>query len=78
MCCVELSIRGAFTGPFETPEGIIQPTGAKLDIPCADFCYVEDGKITEFNCYASLNIMLAQLGAQPDFASAVGAQAATK
>jgi hypothetical protein len=50
--------------------------GAKLDIPCADFWYVEDGKIKESNCYASLNIMLAQLGVQPDFASAVGAQAA--
>jgi hypothetical protein len=28
-CCIELSTRGTFTGPFETPEGIIQPTGAK-------------------------------------------------
>ena len=40
---VELSIRGTFTGPFETPEGIIQPTGAKLDM------YVEDDKIKEFS-----------------------------
>ena len=30
---VELSIRGTFTGPFETPAGVIQPTGAKLDFP---------------------------------------------
>ena len=73
VCCVELSIRGTFTGPFETPEGITQPTGAELEIPCADFCYVEDGKIKQFNCYASLNIMLAQLGVRPDFASAAGA-----
>jgi hypothetical protein len=29
VCCVELSTRGTFTGPFGTPEGIIQPTGAK-------------------------------------------------
>ncbi|HKA49473.1 MAG TPA: nuclear transport factor 2 family protein [Candidatus Dormibacteraeota bacterium] len=33
---VELSIRGTFTGPFETPAGVIQPTGAKLDFPGAD------------------------------------------
>jgi SnoaL-like domain len=39
---VELSIRGTLTGPFETPAGVIQPTGGKLDIPCADFWYVED------------------------------------
>src|ERR1700751_832498 len=37
---VELSIRGTFTGPFETPAGVIQPTGAKLDFPGADFWYV--------------------------------------
>jgi hypothetical protein len=75
---VELSIQGTFTGPFETPAGVIQPTGAKLDIPGADFWYVEDGKIKEFNCYVSYNIMLAQLGVNPDFASAVEAQAAER
>ena len=42
---IELSIRGTFLGPFETPAGVIQPTGAKLDIPTADFWYVRDGKI---------------------------------
>ena len=30
---IELSIQGTFLGPFETPAGVIQPTGAKLDIP---------------------------------------------
>lgn len=73
---VELSIQGTFTGPFETPAGVIQPTGAKLDIPTADFWYTEDGKIKEFNCYVGLSVMLAQLGVQPDFASAVTAPAA--
>ena len=72
---IELSIRGTFTGPFETPAGVIQPTGAKLDIPTADFWYVENGKIKEFNCYVGVSIMLSQLGVQPDFASAVGAKA---
>jgi hypothetical protein len=28
---VELSIRGTFLGPLETPAGIVQPTGAKID-----------------------------------------------
>ena len=49
----------------------MEPTGAKLDIPTADFWYVEDGKIKEFNCYVGVSIMLAQLGVLPDFASAV-------
>jgi len=73
---VELSIRGTFTGPFESPAGVIQPTRAKLDIPGADFWYVEDGKIKEFNCYVGVSVMLSQLGVQPDFASAVSAPAA--
>ena len=44
---IELSIQGTFLGPFETPAGVIQPTGAKLDIPTADFWYVRDGKIQD-------------------------------
>jgi ketosteroid isomerase-like protein len=66
---IELSIRGTFLGPFETPAGVIQPTGAKLDIPTADFWYVRDGKIQEFNCHIGTSTMLAQLGILPDFAS---------
>ncbi|MFD7340275.1 hypothetical protein ACFV98_30460 [Streptomyces violascens] len=54
-----------------------EPTGAKLAIPTADFWYVENGKIKEFNCYVGVSVMLAQLGVQPDFASAVTAPAAT-
>jgi len=75
LVAVELSIRGTFTGPFETPAGVIQPTGAKLDILTADFWYIEDGKIKEFNCYVSVNSMFAQIGVLPDFASAVAAPA---
>jgi hypothetical protein len=40
---IEVSIRGTFLGPFETPAGVIQPTGAKLDFPTADFWYARDG-----------------------------------
>ena len=72
---IELSIRGTFLGPFETPAGVIQPTGAKLDIPTADFWYVRDGKVKEFNCHVGMTTMLAQMGVLPDFASAVAASA---
>ena len=75
---IELSIRGTFLGPFETPAGVIQPTGAKLDIPTADFWYVRDGKIQEFNCHIGVATMFAQLGVLPDFTSAVAAPAAER
>ena len=72
---IELSIRGTFLGPFETPAGVIQPTGASLDIPTADFWYVRDGKIQVFNCHIGTTTMFAQLGVLPDFASAIAASA---
>jgi ketosteroid isomerase-like protein len=50
----EVSIQGTFLGPFETPAGIIQPTGTRLDIPTADFWYVRDGKIQEFVAISAL------------------------
>ncbi len=78
LVAVELSIQYTFTGPVETPAGVIQLTGAQLDIPGADVWYVEDGKIKEFNCTVDRSSMLAQLSVQPDFASAVEAQAAER
>jgi len=68
---IELAIQGTFRGPMETPVGSIQPTGAKVNIPCADFFYMRDGKIERFDCYPAVNIMLKQMGVLPDFASAV-------
>jgi ketosteroid isomerase-like protein len=59
---VELSIRGTFLGPLETPAGIVQPTGAKVDVPTADFWYLRDGKIERFDCYVMVRTMLAQIG----------------
>jgi|SRR5215469_2878249 len=68
---VELSIQGTFLGPLETPADIVQPPGAKIDVPTADFWYLCDGKIETFNCYVLFSIMFAQMGVMPDFASAV-------
>ena len=48
---VELSIQGTFRGPLETPTGSGPPTGAKIDIPCADFWYLRNGKIERSDCY---------------------------
>jgi predicted ester cyclase len=72
---IELWIQGTFLRPFDTPAGVIQPTGAKLDFPTADFWYVRDGKIQTFNCHIRTTTMFAQLGVLPDFASAVAPSA---
>ena len=65
-------------GPLETPAGIVQPTGAKIDVPTADFWYLRDGKIETFNCYVGYSIMFPQMGVLPDFASAVAEPAAAR
>ncbi len=75
---VELSIQGTFLGPLETPAGILQPTGVKLDFPCADFWYLRDGKIERFDCYVMVSTMLAQIGVMPDLASAGAAPVAER
>ena len=72
---IELSIQGTFLGPFDTPAGVIQPTGAKIDIPTADFWYVRDGRIEVFNCHIGMMRMFAQMGVEPDYAAAVAATA---
>src|SRR5947208_13801018 len=68
---IELSIQGTFRGPMETPAAVIQPTGAKVNIPCADFFYMRNGTIERFDCYPSFNIMLKQMVASAVCASAV-------
>jgi ketosteroid isomerase-like protein len=78
MVAVELSIQGTFLGPLETQAGTIQPTGAKIDVPTADFWYLRDGKVETFNCYVGFSVMFAQMGAPPDFASAVATPAAAR
>ena len=72
---IELSIQGTFLGPFQTPAGVIQPTGAKIDFPTADFWYLRNGKIEVFDCHIAFTTLFAQLGVLPDFASAVAASA---
>ena len=72
---IELSIQGSFLGAFETPAGVIRPTGAKIDFPTADFWYLHNGKVEVFDCHIAFTTLYAQLGILPDYASAVAASA---
>jgi hypothetical protein len=73
---VELSIQGTFAQPLSRQQRSVPPNGAKLDIPGGDFSIVENGKINVFNCHVNVNMLLQQMGAKPDFASALKARAA--
>ncbi|MFG1608332.1 ester cyclase [Actinoplanes sp. NPDC049265] len=68
---VELRIQGTHRGAFPTPAGEIPPTGNRIDVPTADLWFLRNGKIERFDCYNSANVLLAQIGADPDFKSAI-------
>ncbi|MER5943542.1 nuclear transport factor 2 family protein [Streptomyces sp. NPDC001928] len=68
---IELSIQGTFEGPLQSPAGTVKPTGAKVDVPTADFWYLRNGKVEKFNCYVGYSTMYAQMGINFDWASAV-------
>ncbi|TDW22043.1 nuclear transport factor 2 family protein [Kribbella kalugense] len=67
---IQLSIQGTFLGAFDTPAGLVQPTGAKIDFPTADFWRLRNGKIEVFDCHIAFTTLYAQLGILPDYASA--------
>ncbi|MCW2855472.1 MAG: Ketosteroid isomerase [Marmoricola sp.] len=68
---IELSIQGTFEGPLQSPAGTVKPTGARIDVPTADFWYLHNGKVEMFNCFVGYSTMYAQMGVNFDWASAV-------
>lgn len=54
---------GTFTGPMETPEGVIQPNGKKVNLKAAFFAKINaDGLIAEDRTYFDNYGYLKQLG----------------
>ncbi|MEV6168073.1 nuclear transport factor 2 family protein [Streptomyces sp. NPDC051954] len=68
---IELSIQGTFEGPLQSPAGTVKPTGAKVDVPTADFWSLHNGKVKQFNCYVGYTKMYADMGVNLDWSSAV-------
>ena len=59
---VEGRFVGTHTGPLAGDDGDIEPTGASVDLPFADFSRVEDGKIVSYHTYYDQVGLLTQLG----------------
>jgi ketosteroid isomerase-like protein len=59
---VELALQGTQDGPLWLPQGILPPTGLRMDAPCCDVFKLKDGKIQLFDCYPSGTVILGQLG----------------
>ncbi len=63
---VQLALQGTHLGPLSLPEGIIPPTGRRMDAPCCDVFELSGGKIKRFDCYPEVSIILKQLGVLGD------------
>ena len=59
---VELALQGTHDGPLWLPQGILPPTGNRMDAPCCDVFRLENGRIQLFDCYPSGTVILGQLG----------------
>src|SRR3954454_9891280 len=59
---VELALQGTHDGPLWLPQGILPPTGKRMDAPCCDVFRLKDGRIQLFDCYPSGTVVLGQLG----------------
>ena len=59
---VELAMQGTHDGSLWLPQGILPPTGMRMDAPCCDVFKLKDGKIQLFDCYPSAAVILGQLG----------------
>ncbi|MFD4558449.1 nuclear transport factor 2 family protein [Streptomyces sp. NPDC058469] len=69
---IELSIQGTFDGQLQAPTGgFVKGNGHKVDAPTADFWYLENGKVTAFNCFVGYSKMYSDMGVNFDWASAV-------
>ena len=59
---VELALQGTHDGPLSLPQGILRPTGNRMDAPCCDVFRLANGRIQLFDCYPSGTVILGQLG----------------
>ena len=59
---VELALQGTHDGPLWLPQGILPPTGNRMDAPCCDVFRLKNGRIQVFDCYPSGTVILRQLG----------------
>jgi ketosteroid isomerase-like protein len=62
---LEGSMRGTHTGPFNTPDGSIPPSGRVIEGRYVSVMTFEDGKVTDQSVYFDRLALMAQLGALP-------------
>ncbi len=62
---LEITWRGTFKGPFNTPNGQIDPNGKTLDLPACQVIEVSGDKVSSVRHYFDVATLLKQIGAMP-------------
>jgi len=68
---VELTLNGTHKGSLALPAGEIPASNSKINAPCCDVFYLENGKVKAFHCYTAGTILLAQIGALSNLSAAI-------
>ena len=63
---LEVSWTGTHTGPLETPDGVIPPSGKSQTTPASWLLEFEGEKIKESRHYFDMVTLLTQIGAMPE------------
>ena len=59
---VEGRFIGTHTGPLDGPDGVLEPTGASVNLRFADFVTVRAGQLVSYRTYYDQLGLLTQLG----------------
>lgn len=62
----EMRFTGTQTAPMATPQGILPPSGRRVDVPGCVLHTIRDGQITEHTGYYDQMLFLSQLGLLPE------------
>jgi len=65
LVATKVSITGTMTGTLQGPQGTLPPTGKRLEVPCAVFFRIANGKIVEIWGYYDSVPFLKALGVLP-------------
>jgi predicted ester cyclase len=61
----ELLWEGTHTGPMQTPQGILEPSGARISVEASLWARFEGDKAREVHHYLDVLTLLQQIGAMP-------------
>lgn len=64
-CVAEVKVMGTHKGPLEGPNGVIQATNKKIDVPACEVFTIRNGKIVSLSCYFLDSLFFKQIGVEP-------------